>query len=61
MSDKYAITVKKNGDTIFEIESDNLQVSQQREVDPVYSVGCLSPIELNVVKGSEKVVITATK
>ena len=61
MSNKYAITVKKNGDTVFELESDNLQISQQREVEPIYSVGYLSPVELNVVKGSEKVVITFTK
>lgn len=60
MSNRYVITIKENGNTIFELEVDGLQISQQREVEPLYSVGS-PPVELNVVKGSEKVVITATK
>ena len=58
MSDKYKIIVEKDGDTIFELETDNFHISQQREIEPVYSVGCLSPLKLNAVRGSEKIVIT---
>lgn len=60
MSDKYKIIVEKDGDTIFEIESDNLHISQKREIEPVYSVGCFFPFAINAVKGSEKIVITLT-
>lgn len=59
MSEKYAVTIKKNDDLIFELETDNIQVSHQREVTPLYRVGCLDPWMLK--KGPKKTIITIEK
>lgn len=61
MNKKYAIIIKKNDDPILEFESDNFQVSHRRKIEPVYSVESPSPVSLNVVEGSEEVIITILK
>lgn len=61
MSEKYAVIIKKNDDPIFELESDNFQISHHRKVEPVYSAGCFSPVSLDVVEGSEEIIITIKK
>jgi hypothetical protein len=61
MNDRYVVIVKKNDDPILEFESDNFQVRHQRKIEPVYSVACTFPVSLDVVEGSEEVIITIKK